>query len=185
MTTNVDDISTIIAFTVGGEHRIGVLWSNQDDVRDYFAWHVDGTSDATWTAETAIAPSGGNPKPADDHLNIKTTPNGHDLRGRQDEQLVEPQPMEDMLVRQPNGGWSSFTVSRAGSAPSGDSPTRAILEIDETAGKLHVFETGPHNGSGSGQSGGDIYEKVSNIRRSRSRWASVPRSCGTNASSPA
>ena len=42
VTTDSDDISTIIAFTVGGEHRIGVFWSNQTDAKDYFAWHVDG-----------------------------------------------------------------------------------------------------------------------------------------------
>ena len=26
----------------GSEHRIGVFWSNQEDKKDYFAWHVDG-----------------------------------------------------------------------------------------------------------------------------------------------
>ncbi len=156
VTTALDDISTIIAFTVSGQHRIGVLWSNQTDVKDYFAWHVDGASDATWTAETAISSTGSNPKPADDHLNIKTDSSGKIYAVAKTSNSSSAQPMEDLLVRASNGGWSNFRVSTVG-----DSPTRAILELDESAGMLHVFETGPHNGSGSGQSGGDIYEKVS------------------------
>ena len=88
VTTNSDDISSIIAFKPTGQTaRIGVFWSNQDDVRDYFAWHVDGASDATWTAETVVAPGGsGNPRPADDHINLKADFERARLRHRQDEQ---------------------------------------------------------------------------------------------------
>ena len=123
VTTDVDDISTIIAFRSAAEHRIGVFWSNQDDDKDYFAWHVDGTADATWTAETAIAPSGGNPKPADDHMNIKTTSDGTIYAVvKTSKTRRASRSIEDMLVRQPDGGWSSFTVARADSAPSRGQP---------------------------------------------------------------
>ncbi len=159
VTTDLDDISTIIAFTVGGQHRIGVLWSNQADVKDYFAWRVDGTPDTTvWTAETAISATSGNPLPADDHLNMKVDAGGHIFAvAKASNSTSSARPLIELLDRTSTGTWSQHTVGIGT-----DSNTRAILELDESAGKLHVFMTGPHNGSGSGQSGGDIYEKVSN-----------------------
>ena len=72
VTTDGDDISTIVAFTVSDEHRIGVFWSNQADSKDYFAWHADGTADTAWTGETALSGNG----QADDHMNIKTDASG-------------------------------------------------------------------------------------------------------------
>ncbi|MEA2535964.1 MAG: hypothetical protein QOF11_198 [Chloroflexota bacterium] len=155
-TTATDDISSIIAFSVSGQERVGVLWSNQADLKDYFAWHVDGAADDTWTVETAVAASSGNPKPADDHLNLKTDDSGRVYAVAKTSNSTSSQPMEQLLVREPGGTWSDHTVARVS-----DSPTRAILALDESSDTLHVFETGPHNGSGSGQSGGDIYEKTS------------------------
>ena len=151
VTTDVDDISTIIAFKPTGQTaRIGVLWSNQNDSRDYFAWRVDGTPDSTvWTAETAIAPTGGNPSPADDHLNIKTDANGRIYAVIKTSNDTTGQPQIQLLSRQPAGGWSVATVA------TGTPPTRPILELDETANMLHVYLTGPTTG------GGTIYEKTS------------------------
>lgn len=57
-----DDISAIIAF----EGRIGVMWSNQSDLKMYFAVHTDGASDETWPWISAYNPS------ADDHINVKS-----------------------------------------------------------------------------------------------------------------
>lgn len=155
-TTAVDDISSIIAFTVSGQGRIGVFWSNQPDDADYFAWHVDGASDATWTVETAVSASGPDPNPADDHLNLKTDSSGRVYAVTKTSNTGASQPFIQLLVRQPAGGWSTHLVGRVS-----DSNTRPILELDASAGRLHVFMTGPHNGAGSGQSGGDIFEKTS------------------------
>ena len=158
VTTASDDVSSILAFTVSGESRVGVFWSNQLDLKDYFAWHVDGDPDATWTAETAVAATVGDPQPADDHMDLKTNSSGRVFAVAKTSNGSSSQPLEQLLVRQPGGTWSAHTVSTVA-----DSPTRAILTLDESAGELHVFETGPHNGVGSGQSGGDIYEKTSPI----------------------
>ncbi len=154
--TALDDISSIIAFTVSGQQRIGVFWSNQVDNRDYFAWHVDGAPDTAWTAEIAQAATTGDPQPADDHVNLKADSSGRIYAATKTNNTSASQPLVQLLVRQPAGGWSAHPVSRVA-----ESPTRAIVELDTSAGVLHVFMTGPHNGSGSGQDGGDIYEKTS------------------------
>ena len=104
-----DDIATIIAFKPSGQTaRIGVLWSNQVDDKDYFAWRTDGQPDTTvWTAEEAIAPSGGNPKPADDHLNIKSDSNGRLYAAVKNSNDSSSRPQIEVLVRQPGGRWSA------------------------------------------------------------------------------
>ena len=153
---NNDDISSIIAFTVSGEHRIGVFWSNQDDKADYFAWHVDGDPDDDWTLETATSPSSGNPNAADDHMNLKTDSSGRVYAVVKTSNAGGSQPLIQMLVRATGGTWSATEIGDVN-----DSNTRAIVELDTSTSTLHVFMTGPHNGSGSGQSGGDIYEETS------------------------
>jgi PKD repeat protein len=153
--TDEDDISSIIAFTVAGQHRVGVFWSNQADNKDYFAWHVDGASDATWTEETALAAVSGDPAPADDHMNLKTDSSGTVYAVVKTSNVGGGQPQEELLVRSPGGAWDTNLV-----ATVSNSPTRAILELDDAAHVLHVFMTGPHNGSGDSLGGGDIYEKT-------------------------
>ena len=91
-------------------------------------------------------------------MDLKTDSSGRVFAVAKTSNGSSSQPLEQLLVRQPGGTWSAHTVSTVA-----DSPTRAILTLDESAGELHVFETGPHNGVGSGQSGGDIYEKTSPI----------------------
>ena len=160
-TPGIDDISSVIAFTVAGEHRIGVFWSNQPDKKDYFAWQPDGGPDDDWEdVETAVAPTTGDPQPADDHMNLKTDSSGRVYAvTKTSNDNAGTQPLIQLLVRAAaSGTWTAHEVG-----DSGHSNTRAILELDTAASKLHVFMTGPPNGSGSGQEGGDIYEKVSDI----------------------
>ena len=150
-----DDISSIIAFTVGSEHRIGVFWSNQEDKKDYFAWQPDGGADDDWTVETALSTSTGGPNPADDHMNLKTDSSGK-VYAVVKTSNSGSQPLILLLTRAAAGGWSVNTVGRVS-----DSNTRAIVELDTSDSTLHVFMTGPLGGSGSGQEGGEIVEKTS------------------------
>jgi PKD repeat protein len=157
VTTDPDDISTIIAFKVGGEHRIGVFWSNQADQKDYFAWRVDGTPDTTiWTAETAL--SGTNQ--ADDHVNIKTDASGQ-LYVVVKTSLTGSNPLIKLLRRTTTGSWANVVVG----IDNVGSNTRPILELEENGSGniLHVFMTGKRAGSTTGQSGGDIFEKTSPV----------------------
>ncbi len=157
VTTDADDISTIIAFTVGGEHRIGVYWSNQADAKDYFAWRVDGTLDTTvWTGEVALS---GASQP-DDHMNVKTDASGQVYIAVKTS-LTGANPLIKLLRRTSGGSWSNFVVG----IDNVGSNTRPILELEEkgSGNILHVYMTGARTSGGSGQSGGDIFEKTSPV----------------------
>ena len=101
--TGIDDISSIIAFTVSGQHRIGVFWSNQIQNKDYFAWQADGGPDDDWTFETAVAPTSGDPDPADDHMNLKTDSSGKVYVVTKTSNNVSTQPLIQLLDRTPAG----------------------------------------------------------------------------------
>ncbi len=88
--TELDDISSIIAFTVSGEHRIGVFWSNQDDKKDYFAWQPDSGTDDDWTLETAINTIDRRTHPRRRPHEPQDRSEWQGLRGREDEQQREP-----------------------------------------------------------------------------------------------
>jgi PKD repeat protein len=149
---NADDISSLVA--VGG-NRIGVMWSNQADSHMYFSTHQDGASDATWTASEAATSGSGS---ADDHINLKTDSAGRVYAAVKTSLTSSSATLTQLLVRGAGGGW---TASRFGTVA--DSHTRPIVLIDEQHGLVHMFATGKWPGSGSGQSGGTIYEKTAPI----------------------
>jgi PKD repeat protein len=149
---NADDISSLVA--VGG-NRIGVMWSNQADSHMYFSTHQDGASDATWTASEAATSGSGS---ADDHINLKTDSAGRVYAAVKTSLTSSSATLTQLLVRGAGGGW---TASRFGTVA--DSHTRPIVLIDEQHGIVHMFATGKWPGSGSGQSGGTIYEKTAPI----------------------
>ena len=136
-------------------HRIGVFWSNQEDDKDYFAWQPDGGADDDWTIETALAAATGSPAPADDHMNLKTDSSGR-VYAVVKTSNSGSQPLIFLLARSTAGVWTSHVV-----ATNSNSNTRPILELDTSTSTLHVFMTGPLNGNGSGQEGGEIVEKTS------------------------
>ena len=147
-TLSSDDISSVIHF---GGTKIGVMWSNQVDHSFSFAVHVDGASDAAWSA--SVVPSVLN---ADDHINLKADGSGQVFAavktnvGRQ-----KSAPMVLLLVRSAAGSWSSTTFGTAA-----DSQTRPIVLLDQQHAVLHMLATCPQAPKRSGQSGGDICEKT-------------------------
>jgi PKD repeat protein len=148
-TTALDDISSVIAFTVSGQSRIGVFWSNQADKKDYFSWQPDGGSDSDWTVETALDTSDGGPNPADDHMNLKADGSGKVYAVVKTSNTASSQALILLLDRSTGGTWSAHQV---GSVTQNN--TRAIVELDTSASELHVFMT-------KGDGGGDIFEKTS------------------------
>jgi PKD repeat protein len=156
-TVNADDISSVISFRPTGQTgRIGVMWSNQNDDKVYFAMHVDGTSDTLWdSSKTAIQGSG----VADDHINLKSVEadgSGKVYAAIKTSHTTSSAPLIMALVFNPaTGSWSSSVVGRVS-----DSHTRPIILIDEEHAVAHVYLTGPQPPSTSGQSGGSIYEKT-------------------------
>jgi hypothetical protein len=155
-TTNLstDDISSLVAY---GPGSIGLMWSNQTDSAMYFATHVDGTADTSWSVEPAVK----SPLYADDHMNLKSLQT--DGSGRvfaitktSLNDAASPDanaPIVLLLARTPSGTthWSQTPVWRVS-----DGVTRPILLIDQTNGVLHAFAT-------SSESGGVIREKTSPI----------------------
>lgn len=150
----IDDISTLVAYN----GKIGVMWSNQATGNINFAFHLDGTDDSanSWTFNPAVT---GNPKYADDHLNIKS------LQADASGQLyavaktslsdVYPpnssQPLILLLVLSTEGSWSRRTFGTVA-----DNHTRPIVLVDAQNRELYVFATV----QSSGTSGYITYKKI-------------------------
>ncbi len=131
-----DDISSIVAF----QGKIGVMWSNQNTDKFYFAIHNDNDDDMTWQTEEVAAQGNGI---ADDHISLQADSSGRVFAAVK----TSTDPLNLMLVRQPNGQWSTHVFGT-----DADSHTRPILVVDSVNGRVHYFAT-------SGQSGGAIYYK--------------------------
>ncbi len=147
-----DDVSAVIRF--GGS--IGVMWSDQQEPGgEAYRFRVLGAGDAWGPVENA---SFGN-KLADDHLNVKADAAGNVYAATKTKFFSPEKPQTRLLVRSAATGlWKDYLIS-----PASNSRTRPIVVLDEEHNSIHVFETGPHTTSSDGQSGGDIYEKVSRM----------------------
>jgi hypothetical protein len=126
-----DDIAAVQAF----DGKIGVLWSNQNDQKDYFAYHADGGVDTSgWNVEVAY--SGTNA--ADDHLNLKTGSDGSVWAAvktsKNDLADSAAEPLVVLLHRSPQGSWSATEVWKAA-----DDATRPICLLDEERGQVYVL----------------------------------------------
>ncbi|MGI5240391.1 hypothetical protein [Dactylosporangium sp. CA-139066] len=150
-----DDISSIVAT---GDHKIGVMWSNQVDSAMYFATHADGAVAATWSATSTVLSGAGS---ADDHINLKADQSGRvyaavktsldDVGGS----ASAPQIM--LLVRDPStGDWASYPIGRLS-----DCHTRPIVMLDSEHQIIDVFMTAPDSGCPFSGSNGTIFMKSS------------------------
>lgn len=128
---------------VSYDDRIGLLWSDQTTGSFEFASHRDGDFASVWTFERALS----GPAQADDHISLKR------VQGEPSDtlvaavrtaprELVEPPgtPVVEMLVRTPDGRWSTVPVST-----NTDGLEDPIVQVDETTRTLHVFAS--RNGS--------------------------------------
>ena len=156
-TVNIDDISSVIHFQQAGQTgRIGVMWSNQNDSKVYFAMHVDGAADTVWdSSKTALQ----GPGDADDHINLKSVQSdgsGKVYAAIKTSHSSSSAPLIMALVFNPaTGTWSNTVAGRVS-----DSHTRPIIVIDDEHDVAHVVMTGPQPPDTSGQNGGTIYDKT-------------------------
>src|SRR5690606_16541811 len=125
---------------VAFQDRSGVMWSNQNTDKFYFAIHNDNDVDTTCQTEGVAAQGNGI---ADDHISLQADSSGRVFAAVK----TSTDPLNRMLVRQPNGQWSTHVFGT-----DADSHTRPILVVDSVNGRVHYFAT-------SGQSGGAIYYK--------------------------
>jgi len=131
-----DDISAILAFT---GNKIGVLWSNQNDKKMYFAVHNDGDGDTTWQPREEALSDPALGAVADDHINLKMTSDGggNVYAVTKTSLSVDSAPLIYVLRRTSNGTWSQFIFGL-----KRDDHTRPIILVDEENRELYVFANG-------------------------------------------
>jgi len=141
--TKGDDISSIIAFD---GNKIGIMWSNQTDLKTYFAVHIDGNPDTQWEPreEALVDPSLG--AVADDHINLKmTSDDGGNLYAVTKTSLSNlNHPLIYLLRRTSSGVWSRHVVGR-----KSDNHTRPIVLLDEENRRLYVFAKSDNGTNGT------------------------------------
>jgi len=144
-----DDISTLVAYG----NAIGVLWSNQTDGGFYFAYHLDGATDTSWSGSVVARRT----NLADDHINLKAfegDPAGNVFAAVKTSLNTPDQPQIVVFAgrRQPSGGvsWRSVTVS-----DGAQHQTRPLLLIDGANRQMYIFS--------ADESGGAIYYKQSSL----------------------
>jgi PKD repeat protein len=143
-----DDISAVISF----QDNIGVMWSNQNQQKFYFAVHQDGTADNLWQVDPEDLP--GSPCSgacADDLMNLKVDSTGRIFAAVKTSLTANPDPLVMLLVRNLDDTWDShvFGVEQ-------NSHTRPVVLLDEENDRLYLFATSPENG-------GKIYYKSTDI----------------------
>jgi hypothetical protein len=162
-----DDISSIITFDRGTANpKVGLLWSNQNDKKMYFAIHLDGMNEAVWAGFGVYVNTSDSPSAADDHINIKLQSDGVGVYAVTKTSNSGTQPLI-VLHSCPSScsvasSWTNTTVYKRN-----ENHTRAILLLDTTHRKVNIFSTTP-------ESGGSIYRVVYDIDTLSS--SSVPES---------
>ncbi|HKI77836.1 MAG TPA: T9SS type A sorting domain-containing protein [Ignavibacteriaceae bacterium] len=139
-----DDICDITAF--GGD-KIGVLWSNQNDDKFHFKYHLDSETDPTNWSTDEIASPGVSGSFSDDHINFAVSSDGTIYAAVKTSYDSGSDPTIALLKRQTNGTWSIYDVTNSGA-------TRPIALLDDTNHKIFVVYTSTSSGSAGGV--GDI-----------------------------
>lgn len=145
--TAVEEVAAIVRF---GD-KIGVAWSNQTEKKISFRYHVDGQPESSWSAEELID-SGNGPQGfggvADDHMSIKTAPDGRIFLVAKDDD--EPAPGTGahlhLYIRSVAGVWGQKTIVNPDFSSA---PTRPILLLDTTNNVAYVFYRDTSTAAGS------------------------------------
>ncbi|MFN2540288.1 MAG: hypothetical protein ABR549_19335 [Mycobacteriales bacterium] len=139
-----DEISAVVAYD--GD-KLGLMWSNQNEMVMYFATHRDGDADDVWTAVAAYR----EPEGADDHMNLKSLqadPSGRVFAAVKTSLNHPTDPLINLLVLRADGTWTSAVFGTVA-----DNHTRAIVQVDADDRRVYMFAASPCC------SGGSIYMK--------------------------
>jgi hypothetical protein len=152
-----DDIASIITFDRGtAGAKVGLLWSNQNDKKMYFATHIDRAPATAWAGFSVYIPTSGSPAAADDHINIKLQSDGvgvYAVTKTSNEGAAQPQIVllscrARCIVARNWQATPVYTVSEA--------HTRAILLLDTSNRKVNIFSATP-------ETGGSIHRAIFNM----------------------
>ena len=133
---NFDDICDVTSF---GGNKIGILWSDQENKKFSFAYHIDDDAVTTWQLETAAsgASSGGI---ADDHINLAVASDGTIYAAVKTSYTDPTLPTIGLLVRRPGGTWDPiYPVTKFSDGSS--SGTRPIVLLNEIENIISVAYT--------------------------------------------
>ena len=132
-----DDICAVTKL----QGKIGVFWSNQNTGLFGFKTHNDGSSPTTWSADEIPASQSaipGNPRMADDHMNLTLASNGTLYCVAKTSYNSSSLPELILLVRRPAGAWDNLYPIGKG--------TQAIVLLNEVIGKIKIVYTNQSNG---------------------------------------
>ncbi|HYM81864.1 MAG TPA: IPT/TIG domain-containing protein, partial [Candidatus Limnocylindria bacterium] len=129
---NSDDLCSLVKF---GGNKIGIMWTNQTDQKDYFAVHLDGTADTSWQPREEAYADAGLGMVADDHINLKASCAADGaVYAVVKTNLGLQEPLIVILKRTSAGVWSQHTV-----ALGEDNHSRPQMLIDTDANRIYVF----------------------------------------------
>lgn len=150
-TAKSDDIASLQHFD---DNKIGLLWSDQNARKMFFAIHLDGANFDDWQAAETALNDAGNAAVADDHINLKMGKDGQgNLYAVTKTSLSDSNdPLIYLLKRDRFGVWTSYVFGY-----NRDHHTRPIILIDESNNLLYVFAMGTVSGVNS------IYMKTSDL----------------------
>lgn len=139
--TTIDrgEATSVVAF----DHKVGVMWSDQQGGAFRFAVHEDGTSAGAWTLETPLE----GPGMADDHLNVKVVPGPPETlaavvkTSQGDNGEGRDAPLIVVLTRSAQGKWDSHVASTVA-----DGHSRPSLIVDAVNRSLYLFTTSSPGG---------------------------------------
>ncbi len=129
----IDDISSILAF---GGNKIGILWSNQNDKKSYFAAHLDGNADEVWEPKEQALADAALGAVSYDHLNLKPScdNDGNVYAATKTNLTLSGLPLVYLLKRTAAGVWTRYLVSTVD-----EDYVRPIVLIDGEHQKIYVF----------------------------------------------
>jgi uncharacterized repeat protein (TIGR02543 family) len=131
----IDDISSILAF---GGNKIGILWSNQNDKKSYFAVHLDGNADEAWEPKEQALADAVLGAVSYDHINLKPScdSDGNVYAATKTNLTKSGLPLVYLLQRTAAGVWTRYLVSTVD-----EGYIRPIVLIDGSNHKIYVFAT--------------------------------------------
>jgi PKD repeat protein len=144
------DVAAVTAVSDGVRNGIEVLWDNQNALDDafYSAIHLTTDVPATWQAvETVVGTPGTVTYSADNHLSLKTAPDGQPIAALKLGKDSDPgpngtDPLITVVKRTGNlnaaGSWAAHPVTTV--TVEG---TRPILQLDTQHNQANVFLTDP------------------------------------------
>jgi hypothetical protein len=160
-TDSNNDSAAVIAFGAGSPNKIGILWSDQDNIpgnpdNGFFFAVINAGDDPSigtnWTT-TKLPTLVGTNETADGHINIKTTSDGSVyMVGKTPTDTAQcatnkNSVLTEFFARTPAGTWSVHLVGTVG-----DCNTRPQLLISEELDTAYIFLSSPNGG-------GTVYRK--------------------------